>query len=143
MQVSYVFTDVTRDIAQPGRWLTTHKTLAAGLGISALGIFVQAITGAKGYPRVPPGIPILALAALMVYHTARWTWTAVLGLILVGLIWIGVFATPGTADRLIHPGDIGPFLGTLVQLAGMTLALVAGLMTTVARVRLGHKKVVQ
>jgi len=79
----------------------------------------------------------------MVYHTARWTWTAVLGLILVGLIWIGVFATPGTADRLIHPGDIGPFLGTLVQLAGMTLALVTGLMTTVARVRLGHKKVVQ
>src|SRR5437868_6364817 len=47
MQVSYVFTDVTIDIAQPGRWLTTHKTLAAGLGISALEIFVQAITGAK------------------------------------------------------------------------------------------------
>ncbi len=95
----------------------------AGLWIGALGIFLQAVTGAKGYPKVPPGIP------------ARLAWTAALGLFLVGLIWIGVFTTSGTAYRLQHPQDLGPLIGTPVQMAGMALALLAGIATVVTRFR--------
>ena len=76
-------------------WLATHNALAAGLWIGAPGIFLQAVTGAKGYPKVPPGIP------------ARLARTAALGLLLVGLIWIGVFTASGTAYRLQRGFVIG------------------------------------
>jgi hypothetical protein len=114
-------------------WVATHKALAAGLWIGAFGIFLQAATGAKGYPKLPPGIPILAAMGLLVYLTSRWAWTAILGLFLVVLIWIGVFTTPGTAGRLYHPQDVGPLIGTLVQLSGLLLALVAGVATIIVQ----------
>jgi hypothetical protein len=34
--------------------------------------------------------------------TSRWAWTALLGLFLVGLSWVGVFTTLGTAYRRQH-----------------------------------------
>jgi hypothetical protein len=74
-----------------------------GLWIGAFGIFIEALSGARGYLKVPPGILILAAIGLVVYFTSRWAWTALLGLFLVGLICIGVLATPGTAYRLRHP----------------------------------------
>jgi hypothetical protein len=114
-------------------WLATHRALAVGLWISAFGIFLQAATGAKGYPKVPPGILILAAVGLLVYFTVRWAWTALIGLFLAALILMGVFTTTGTADRLQHPQDIGPLIGTLVQLVGLVLALSAGIATTVVR----------
>ena len=113
------------------------KTIATTV-IGAFGIFLQAVIGATGYPRVPPGIPILAVVGLIVYFTSRWAWTALLGLILVGLITVGVFATPGTAYRLHHPEDVASLIGTLVQLAG--LALLAGVATVVVRFLRGDSK---
>ncbi len=110
-----------------GRGVATHKALAVGLWIAALGILTQAATGAKGYhQKIPPGVLILAVIGLVVYFTSRWMWTAVLGLFLAGLISIGVFTTPGTAYRLRHPEEIGPLIGTLVQLLGLLFALIAG-----------------
>ena len=70
---------------------------------------------------------------LVVYVSSRWAWTALLGLFLVGLIWVGVFTTPGTDYRLQHPRDVGPLIGTLVQLAGLVLALIAGVATVFVR----------
>jgi hypothetical protein len=104
----------------------THKALAVGLWIAALGILLQAATGAKGYPKIPPGILILAVVGVIVYSTARLMWTAVLGLFLAGLVCIGIFATPGIAYRLSHPEDVGPLIGTLVELVGLIFALIAG-----------------
>jgi len=57
------------DKTELGGWL--HKALAAGLWIGAFGIFLQAVTGANGHPKVPPGIPILAAVGLVVYVTSR------------------------------------------------------------------------
>jgi hypothetical protein len=105
----------------------SHKALAAGLWMAAFGILVQAVSGANGYPRVPPGILILAIVGLVVYTTSRWMLSAVLGLFLAGLVSVGVFTTPGTAYRLGHPQDVGPLIGTLVQLAGLLFALIAGI----------------
>lgn len=109
----------------------THKALAAGLWIAALGVLLQAATGAKGYPKIPPGIFVLAVIGVIVYVTSRLMWTAVLGLLLAGLVCMSVFATPGTAYRLAHPEDVGPLIGTLVQLIGLLFALVAGIATLV------------
>jgi hypothetical protein len=62
----------TTDHSDVGGWIATHKALAAGLWIGALGILLQAVTGATSYPKVPPGIPILAVVGLIVYFTPRW-----------------------------------------------------------------------
>jgi hypothetical protein len=43
------------------------------------------------------------------------------------VISIGVFTTAGTGYRLNHPADTGPFLGTLVQLCGLIIAIAAGI----------------
>ena len=118
---------------QHGKWLARHQTLAWGLWIAALGILLQVATGANyGSPKVPPGIVILAVVGAGVYFTSRRRWTAIIGLLLAVLISVGVFTTRGTAYRLEHPQDIGPLLGTLVQLAGLLLALIAGVASIVA-----------
>jgi hypothetical protein len=51
---------------QSGGWIAAHKALAVGLWIGAFGIFLQAVTGAQGYPKVPPGIPMLVVIGLLV-----------------------------------------------------------------------------
>ena len=52
-------------------WLATHKALAVGLWIGAFGILVPVMTGAKGYPRLPPGIPISVATGLLSYTLPR------------------------------------------------------------------------
>jgi hypothetical protein len=108
-----------------------HRSTAIGLWLAAIGIFIQAASGAAGYPKIPPGIIILAAAGILVYATARWRWASLIGVLLAGFISIGVFATPGTGYRLSHSEAIGPFIGTLVQLLGLIIAIVAGIASTV------------
>jgi len=114
-----------------------HKGTAIGLWVAAAGILIQAAAGASGYPKVPPGIPILAAAGLAVFLASGRRWASLPGVALSLFIWIGVFATPGTAYRLGHPGDIGPFIGTVVQLLGMTAAVLNGVIATVNSSRHG------
>lgn len=80
---------------------------------------------------MPPGIIILAAAGIVVYATARWRRASLIGILLAGFVSIGVFVTPGTGFRLSHPEAMGPFIGTLVQLLGLVIAVVAGIASTV------------
>jgi hypothetical protein len=115
-----------RSRQRPNSFLN-HKTTAIGLWVAAAGIFIQVATGATGYPKVPPGIIILVVVGILIYATAKFRWASFIGLILAGKIAMGVFTFPGTGLRLSHPEIFGPFLGTLVQLAGLIIALVAGM----------------
>jgi hypothetical protein len=116
---------------QPSPLIANHKTTAIGLWLAGFGIFVQAATGAAGYPRIPPGIIILVVVGLVVYLTAGRRWASLIGLLLAGFISVGVFTTHGTGYRLNHPEAIGPFIGTLVQLFGLIVALVGGVASTI------------
>ena len=109
----------------------THKALAMGLWIAALGTLVEASAGAKGFPKVSPAILILVVMGVIVYATSRLMWTAILGLFLAAMICLVVFTTPGTAYHLAHPEDVGPLVGTLVQIIGLLFALVAGIATLI------------
>jgi hypothetical protein len=112
-----------------------HRLTAAGLWITAFGIFVQAISGAKGYPKFPPGILFLAGVGALVYFTAGWRWASIPALLLAALISVGVFTTHGTAERLAAPADIGPFVGTVIQLIGLVSTLLAGIAGTIKSYR--------
>jgi hypothetical protein len=116
---------------KPFSLIANHKTTAIGLWLATFGIFVQAATGATGYPKIPPGIIILVAVGLVVYLTAGQRWASLIGLLLAGFISIGVFTTHGTGYRLNHPDAIGPFIGTLVQLLGLIVALVGGVASTI------------
>ena len=98
-------------------WLATHWALAVGLWIGALGIFLQTATSAKGHPKVPLGILILAAVGLFVYLTSRWAWTALIGFFPAALISMGSLRILA-AYRLQHPKEIGLLIGNLVQLIG-------------------------
>jgi hypothetical protein len=116
---------------KPSPIIANHKTTAIGLWLAAFGIFVQAATGATGYPKIPPGIIILVVVGLVVYLTAGRRSVSLIGLLLAGFISVGVFTTHGTGYRLTHPEAIGPFIGTLVQLFGLIVAPVGGVASAV------------
>jgi hypothetical protein len=101
------------------------KTAGIALVASGLGIIVQILGGAEEYPAIPPGAIILVVAGLAVFAW-RWRWSPVIAVAVAGFILIGAFLTEGTADRLGVPGNLGQFLGTALQMAGVVVALVAG-----------------
>ncbi len=105
------------------------RLLVVGLVVAAAGMLVQYAAGVD-YPTIPPG-PIIALAAATVVAFGPWRWTTVAGLVAAAFISIGgVIATiagNGFGPQLSDPGAVGGFVGTLVQIAGLVIALAAGI----------------
>jgi hypothetical protein len=62
----------TTEHSESGSW--HPQSWAMGLWIGAFGNSVQAVAGAKDYPKVPPGIPLLFVVVLLVYLTSRSVW---------------------------------------------------------------------
>src|SRR5215217_3789608 len=114
------------------------RLLVAGL-VAAAGMLVQYASGVD-YPTIPPG-PIISLAAAAVVAWGPWRWAPVVGLGTAVFISIGgVIATiagNGFAPQLSDPGAFGGFAGTLVQIAGLVVALAAGIVA--ARPNLGPR----
>lgn len=107
---------------------------AAGLALCAVGIVLQIATGADGYPTVPPGVVITVVGALLVAFVS-WRFMPIVGLLVGAFISVGAFVTPNTGDRLGAPGDFGPFLGTVVQIIGLAMAVIFGIVATVQAFR--------
>jgi len=110
---------------------------AAGLALCAIAIILQKVTGASGYPTIPPGAVITAVAAILV-ALVPWRFIPVLGFLLGAFILFGAFVTAGTGDRLSQPGTAGPFLGTLLQMIGLIMAVIFGALATVDALRPGR-----
>ena len=115
---------------RPGLSLAAKLTVAGLLG-NAIGIWIQALSGAPEYPTIPPGpIVLVVVAAAIAVGTRRWRWLPLAGALLSLLITVGAFRTPYTANRLSNPGAVGAFAGTLLQLVALAVADVAGLVAT-------------
>ena len=105
----------------------SRLALIAGLGLGAIGLIIEVVSGVPGFPTVPPG-PIILIVAAAFVALARWRWAPILGLVAALFITIGnVVSDSGTAGRLSDPGAFGPFAGTALLVLGLALALVAGL----------------
>ncbi len=104
------------------------RLLVVGLVVAAAGMLIQYAAGVD-YPTIPPG-PIIALLAAAVVAWGRWRRASVVGLVAAVFISIGgVIATiagNGFTPQLSDPGALGGFLGTLVQIAGLVIAVAAG-----------------
>lgn len=98
------------------------------LVVAAAGMLIQYAAGVD-YPTIPPG-PIIALAAAAVVAFGPWRRAPVVGLVAAVFISLGgVIATiagNGFTPQLSDPGAVGGFVGTLVQIAGLVIAVAAG-----------------
>jgi hypothetical protein len=79
---------------------------------------------------VPPGVVILAVAALLI-ALVPWPPVGLLGVI-VPLFFLvgGILSTTGRTN-VSHPGQFGPFIGTVIQFASLAIGVVAGLASVV------------
>lgn len=108
-----------------------------GLLLAALGLVIQIVSGVPGFPPVPPGPIILVVAAALVAF-APWRWAPVVGLAATLFLTVGLIVswpTSGAVERLGNPAAVGPFIGTVLLLVGLLVALVAGATATARRPR--------
>lgn len=101
----------------------------AGLLAAAAGIVIQIASGAD-YPTIPPGLVILLAAAGLVALATRWRWTTILGVIVSLFLLVGGALAPQARAQLGDPAQVGVFIGTVIQLLALVVALVAGVAAT-------------
>lgn len=107
------------------------KLQATGLFVAGVGVLVQFLVGVPGFPKVPPGPIILVVAAILVWTvTPRFRWIAIVGLLAALFITVGGLGAGGFS-RLGNPGDFGPWIGTALQVIGLVVALVWGVIALV------------
>lgn len=108
---------------------TTRGLTVLGLATAAVGIALLWASGVEFPFYPPPGLLILAGGAAFV-GLAKWAWVpgvgAFLGLfVIVGFILSSVVSGAGTGN-LTGDAGVGGVFGTLIQLAGVIIAVVAG-----------------
>ena len=108
---------------------TASRLNIIGLLMALFGIGVQIIGGVK-YPPVPPGPILLILAVVLVLFT-KWTWVPFVSVIVPLFLLVGGSIAPTGRHNMTDPGHLGPFVGTLMQMIGVALAVVAGLFVLV------------
>jgi hypothetical protein len=117
-------TDTTPRLSPAGR------LSALGLVVAAAGIMIQYVADVGDYPTIPPG-PIILLAAAAVVVFGPWRRAVRVGLAVALFISIGgVIATiagNGYADTL-GSGEAGGVIGASIQIAGLLLAVPAGIL---------------
>lgn len=106
------------------------KLAVGGLIVAAVGIVIQIASGVD-FPTIPPGLIILLLAAGLVAF-GRWRWTPLVGAV-VGLSQLLGLFLADQADRLLDPSPLGGAVGLWIQLLGVIVAFVAGIVATVRR----------
>jgi hypothetical protein len=103
-----------------------------GLVVAAAGIMIQYVSG-EDFPTIPPG-PIILLVAAAVVAFGSWRRAPVVGLVAAAFISIGgVIATiagSGFNETLGDPSGVGGLVGAIVQIAGLAMALPAGIVAS-------------
>lgn len=105
----------------------------AAFAAAGVGIIVQIIAGVN-YPTVPPGLVIVLVAAALILFVP-WRWMPVPGVLAAVFLFIGGVATPDSRHHLTDPGHPGAFGGTLIEMAALAVAVIAGILALTVRGR--------
>ncbi|WP_433331138.1 hypothetical protein [Spirillospora sp. CA-294931] len=103
--------------------LPVRRTLGAGLAIATTSIPIQ-IAGGADYPTVPPGLIILGVPTLLLLFSS-WRWVLVLATLVTLFLGVGGSVAESFRDQLTTPGDTVTFLGSVLQVIGLLIALAA------------------
>jgi hypothetical protein len=100
-----------------------------GLVVAAAGIMIQYAAGVD-FPTIPPG-PIILLVAAAVVAFGPWHWSPIVGLVAAAFVSVGgaiaTIAGNGFNDTLGDPRELAALVGAAVQIAGLAIALPAGI----------------
>lgn len=114
--------------------------VAGLLGFGTM-IVVQIAGGMDNYPTIPPGLVIsLAVIALIVLG-ARWWWTALAGALWPLFLAVGAVASTTRRDKSWFDNNF-VLVSTIVQMAFLALALVAGVVFAGQRLRARPRRVI-
>jgi hypothetical protein len=103
----------------------------ASLVVAAAGVGIQIASGVP-YPPIPPVLFILLIPAGLIAF-APWRWTPLVAVPVALFLVFGLVAT-GESARLLDPsgpGGLGGSVGLWVQMLGVVVAAVAGVVATV------------
>jgi hypothetical protein len=108
-----------------------RRQTVLGLAAGAVGIAMLWASGVEFPIYPPPGLVILGAGAVFV-AMAKWPWTpgvgAFLGLfVIAGFVMSSVISGEGIGN-LTGDAGIGGVIGSVIQLIGVTIALVAGVL---------------
>ena len=106
--------------------MTSRKVTVGGLVLGAAGIAVLWAAGVEFPVAVPPGIVILLAGAVFV-SVARWRWAPAAGVFLGLFVAVGWAISPTGWPNLTGRHGASVAAGQAIQLAGVLIAVVAGL----------------
>jgi hypothetical protein len=109
---------------------SARTVLVAGLVTAAAGVVVLILVGVPGFPLIPPG-PIILLVGAGLVAFLPWRWAPALGLLAAAFLSVGAVLAGATAAMLATPSVPGPFVGSVIEVIGLAVALVAGGLATV------------
>jgi hypothetical protein len=109
------------------------KITVISLIAAAAGVVIQIISGAD-YPKVPPVFFILLTPAGLIAFT-RWRWTPVIAIVGGLFLVFGLFAS-GTVARLFNFTRFGVSAGLWIQMLGVTIAIIAGIINIAKNYRI-------
>lgn len=106
---------------------TAARVHVVSLLVACVGFLVLLAAGVPELQPFPPGVPVLLVAAGAVLAFPRRRWVPLIGVALCAVIAFGAFVIyEGTLVRLADPGQIVPWVGTVLQMGGVIVAVVAG-----------------
>ncbi|HEY9639831.1 MAG TPA: hypothetical protein V6C57_05070 [Coleofasciculaceae cyanobacterium] len=110
------------------RLLSGRQITITSLIVAAVGVVIQIISGAP-YPPVPPVFLILLIPAGLIAF-GHWRWTPILAVV-AGLFLISGLFLSGALVRLFDLSQFGVCVGLWIQMLGVLVATIAGIMNTV------------
>lgn len=105
------------------------KLTVGALLTAAVGVFLQYLSGVGDFPTIPPGPVVLTVLAAIVAFMP-WRWTPILGT-LMGISLIFGFFQNESVGRFSDLTPLLGFLGLWIQVVGVIVAIVAGVLATV------------
>ncbi|ASW53047.1 hypothetical protein [Plantactinospora sp. KBS50] len=109
-----------------------HLILGFGLLLAGLGVLVQYLVGVPGFPTIPPGPIILGIGGILVLAMGgRARWILIVGLIVAAFVMGGGLIEGSMWGRLGTPSEFGPWIGAVMQWAGLLIAFVTAIVALV------------
>ena len=105
-----------------------------GLVVGALGIAILWASGVEFPIYPPPGIVILLAGALLV-GLAPWRWVPGVGAFVGLFVFVGFLISPTGLSNLSGEAGTGVAIGQGIQVLGVLIAMIAGVITTRANYR--------
>jgi 4-amino-4-deoxy-L-arabinose transferase-like glycosyltransferase len=115
--------------ARPARRRPATAVQLAAMAVAIAGYLLLLLAGVRELRPFPPPVVALLPAALAVAALPRRRWPSLVGACLCAVALFGALVIyRATYDRLADPGQILPWAGSALQVSGLAVAVVAGIL---------------